>query len=96
MTWINPVTGALYEGDCQSGDREATAAELKPALRSRELKALSAAHKADLDDLNIAWLSAAVADGEVEVSKKATVAADITARKTQYLNDVAAVKAKYA
>lgn len=26
--WVNPRTGLLYEGDCQPGDRQATAAEI--------------------------------------------------------------------
>ncbi|MEI9627322.1 tail assembly chaperone [Phytobacter diazotrophicus] len=63
---------------------------LKTALQN-----LTTQYQADIEALNRAWLAAAVSDGTSEGDKKAAVLTQITARKTQYASDRAAVIAQY-
>ncbi|HHL2824791.1 TPA: hypothetical protein ACQ431_003022 [Citrobacter murliniae] len=63
---------------------------LKAALTS-----LSTKYQDDIEVLNRAWLAAAVNDGVNETTKKDAVVVQITARKSQYASDRAAVIAQY-
>ncbi|VTP13237.1 hypothetical protein PUATCC27989T_01073 [Phytobacter ursingii] len=63
---------------------------LKTALQN-----LTTQYQADIETLNRAWLAAAVSDGTSEGDKKSAVLTQITARKTQYASDRAAVIAQY-
>lgn len=64
-------------------------------LLKAALAELSVIYQQDIEVLNRAWLAAAVSDGINENIKKNAVLAQITARKTQYSTDRAAVIAKY-
>lgn len=56
------------------------------------LSALAAEYKADMYDLNQAYLAAIVADGPVEVAKQTVVRSRIADRKSKYAADVAAAR----
>lgn len=64
-------------------------------LRATELKALLVAYQADILTLQSAWVSALIADGDLEEDRKADIAAEIAEVKAQYVIDVAAVKSNY-
>lgn len=93
--WVDK-NGNFYEGDMQYGDREATSAELKTLYFKQELAALTATYNADVAVYKTAWLSSAVADGATEVANKAAVVTAVTTRKSQYVADMATLRAKYA
>lgn len=64
-----------------------------PATKAQRITAVTAEYNADVKALREAWLAAAVADGVNEASTKATITANLTERKTQFLADVAAIRA---
>lgn len=69
---------------------------ITPVLSLRdELATLAMAYKSDIAELNSNWLSAAVADGSTETTRKTAVMSAISDRKTQYTADMTAVRAKY-
>lgn len=63
--------------------------------KRRELLDLSNEYKSDIQELNAAWLAAAVNDGENEISKKDIVFAEITDRKARYASERADIISKY-
>jgi len=70
-------------------------APTKAQLKNKELKERAVQYKEDNRELQLSWLSALVADGATEVDKKAALLIDIEDLKTEYTNDVAAIKLKY-
>lgn len=64
-------------------------------LRKAALAVLIATYQDDIEKLNRSWLAAAVNGGVNETAKKDVVLTQITARKTQYANDRAAIIAQY-
>jgi len=71
------------------------AAKTNAQLKYEELAILLSQYKSSLQEFQMSWLSAIVADGATEESKKLIITQDIAALKAQYLVDVAAVKSKY-
>lgn len=63
--------------------------------KKQELQDLSTQYKSDIQELNAAWLAAAVNDGENEISKKDIVFSEITDRKTKYATERAEIISKY-
>lgn len=62
---------------------------------SDELALLSVQYKADVQALQLSWLSVTISNGTQEATKKAEITAELAARKTQYVADIAAAKARY-
>jgi len=93
--WIN-AQGQIYDGDCQPGDQLATSAQIQAYLYKQALSALADAYLSDIQTLNLNWLSASVSDGTTEAVKQTAITQAISARKTQYLNDLAALKTQYS
>lgn len=65
-------------------------------LLKAALTALSVEYANDSEQLNRAWLAAAVNDGTQEETKKNAVIAQINARKAKYATDRAAVISQYS
>ena len=63
--------------------------------KKQELLELGNKYKLDIQELNSAWLAAAVNDGEIEISKKDIVFAEITDRKARYASERAGIISKY-
>ena len=63
--------------------------------KKQELLDLSSKYKADILELNAAWLAAAVNDGENEISKKNMVISEIAERKSKYASERADIVSKY-
>lgn len=64
-------------------------------LLTREITALSKVYKADINELNTAYLSAIVSDGPAEVTKQQIVREQISQRKAKYAIDIVEAKEKY-
>lgn len=64
-------------------------------LLSSALSNLATAYKSDSYDLNMAYVAAIVNDGSSEAGKVTSVRSQITARKAQYISDIASAKALY-
>lgn len=62
---------------------------------STALSSLATAYKNDSYALNMAYVAAVANDGSTEAAKVTSVRSKITARKSQYISDIAAAKAKY-
>lgn len=79
---------------------DAQAAAVRAGTKAQQLTAalaaLATAYAADMQQLNMGWLAAAVADGTGESTRKTAIGQSITDRKAQYAADVAAARAKYA
>jgi len=56
---------------------------------------LAAAYAADLSELQLAWLSAAMIGGTQQASTQADIISELSTRKAQYTSDLAALKTKY-
>lgn len=63
--------------------------------KKNELQDLSAQYKADIQELNAAWLASAVNDEENEGSKKDVVYTEIVERRAKYATDRATIISKY-
>jgi len=64
-------------------------------LLTDALSTLAAAYKNDSFELNMAYVAAITNDGTSEAGKVVSVRSQITARKAQYISDMAAAKVKY-
>ncbi|WP_443115492.1 hypothetical protein [Herbaspirillum seropedicae] len=63
----------------------------QPPTKAARLADLTAKYKADIADLNLAYLAAAAADGSNEAARVASVRQQITDRTTQYNADKQAI-----
>lgn len=88
-------TGLVIISDKNGFPKLATIEEINPETnsekRKKALNSLLQQYQLDIQTLNVAWLAAAVNDGVNETTKKAAVINQITLRKAQYSQDVAAV-----
>lgn len=87
---INITTGERVEFPDAEVVREPPA-----KLKRAELLALYDTYQADLTAVSQAWLSALIADGEMEIERKAQLAAEIASIDEQYALGVVAIRAKY-
>jgi len=92
----NPEQGTILSAD-ENGYpiRVYPASKTNAQLKSEELAILLSQYKTSLQEFQMSWLSAIVADGATEDSKKLIITQDIADLKANYLADVAAVKSKY-
>jgi len=68
----------------------------KATLLTKALIGLNTQYKSNLQEAQLAWLSAAVFDGVTEEEKKVLIQEDITLVKETYLLDKAALKLQYS
>lgn len=64
-----------------------------PPTKAERIAALTDKYKADIAVMQMSWLAAAVADGDVEEETKADIVQEIADRKSQYMADRAAILA---
>lgn len=83
------------ESDCTSEETFSAnqPGTIVPSKTSR-IKALQDRYEIDRNKLNMAWLSAIIADGEPEVERKAEISIEMNALRTKLQSDIASIIAE--